>query len=51
MARGGVLILILCVTDALITLTLLGHGAHEANPLMDTSSTAMAAVSWPSSSA
>ena len=33
---AAVLILILCVTDALITLTLLGHGAYEANPLMDT---------------
>jgi hypothetical protein len=33
---AGVLILILCVIDALITLTLLGHGLHEANPLMDT---------------
>ncbi|HEV2700597.1 MAG TPA: DUF5658 family protein [Steroidobacteraceae bacterium] len=32
---AAVLILILCVTDALITLTLLAHGAHEANPLMD----------------
>jgi hypothetical protein len=30
------LILILCVVDALITLTLLGHGAREANPLMET---------------
>jgi hypothetical protein len=33
---AGLLILILCVADALITLALLGHGAHEANPLMDT---------------
>jgi hypothetical protein len=33
---AALLILILCVTDALITLTLLGHGAYEANPLMDT---------------
>jgi hypothetical protein len=33
---AALLILILCVADALITLTLLGHGAHEANPLMDT---------------
>ncbi len=33
---AAVLILILCVTDALITLVLLGHGANEANPLMDT---------------
>jgi len=33
---AALLILILCVSDALITLALLGHGAHEANPLMDT---------------
>jgi hypothetical protein len=33
---AGLLILLLCVADALITLSLLGHGAHEANPLMDT---------------
>jgi len=33
---AALLILILCVTDGLITLTLLSHGAHEANPLMDT---------------
>lgn len=33
---AAVLILILCVADALITLMLLGHGAYEANPLMDT---------------
>ncbi|MGC1457403.1 MAG: DUF5658 family protein [Steroidobacteraceae bacterium] len=33
---AALLILVLCVTDALITLALLGHGAHEANPLMDT---------------
>jgi hypothetical protein len=33
---AAVLILILCVADALITLALLGHGAHEANPFMDT---------------
>jgi hypothetical protein len=33
---AALLILILCVVDALITLTLLAHGAHEANPLMDT---------------
>jgi hypothetical protein len=33
---AAVLILILCVVDALITLTLLGRGLHEANPLMDT---------------
>jgi hypothetical protein len=31
---AAVLILILCVTDALMTLALLGHGAHEANPIM-----------------
>jgi hypothetical protein len=33
---AALLILILCVTDALITLALLAHGAREANPLMDT---------------
>jgi len=33
---AALLILILCFADALLTLTLLGHGAHEANPLMDT---------------
>jgi hypothetical protein len=33
---AGLVILILCVTDALITLALLEHGAHEANPFMDT---------------
>ena len=33
---AALLILILCVADGLITLALLGHGAHEANPLMDT---------------
>jgi hypothetical protein len=33
---AGLLILILCVVDALLTLALLGHGAYEANPLMDT---------------
>ena len=33
---AALLILLLCIADALITLTLLGHGAHEANPLMDT---------------
>ena len=33
---AALVILILCVTDALITLALLGHGAREANPLMDT---------------
>ena len=32
---AAVLILILCVADALLTLTLLGHGAREANPVMD----------------
>jgi hypothetical protein len=32
---AALLILILCVADALMTLTLLSHGAHEANPLMD----------------
>ncbi|HEY6455421.1 MAG TPA: DUF5658 family protein [Steroidobacteraceae bacterium] len=32
---AGLAILILCVTDALITLALLGHGANEANPFMD----------------
>jgi hypothetical protein len=31
----GLLILILCVTDALMTLALLGHGAHEVNPVMN----------------
>ena len=33
---AALLILVLCVLDALITLALLSHGAHEANPLMDT---------------
>jgi hypothetical protein len=33
---AGLVILILCVTDALITLVLLGRGAYEANPFMDT---------------
>jgi Domain of unknown function (DUF5658) len=33
---AAVLILILCVADALITLALVGHGAHEANPFMKT---------------
>jgi Domain of unknown function (DUF5658) len=33
---AGVAILLLSVTDALITLVLLSHGAHEANPFMDT---------------
>jgi hypothetical protein len=32
---AALLILILCVTDALLTLALLGHGAHEANPVMN----------------
>jgi hypothetical protein len=32
---AAVLILLLCVVDALMTLTLLGHGAHEANPFME----------------
>jgi Domain of unknown function (DUF5658) len=32
---AALLILLLCVTDALITLALLGHGAHEANPVMN----------------
>ena len=27
-------ILILCATDAILTLTLISHGAHEVNPLM-----------------
>jgi hypothetical protein len=30
----GLLILLLCVADALLTLTLIAHGALEANPLM-----------------
>lgn len=33
---AALVILILCVCDALITLALLDHGAREANPLMDT---------------
>jgi hypothetical protein len=33
---AALLILLLSVSDALITLALLGHGAYEANPLMDT---------------
>jgi hypothetical protein len=33
---AALLILILCISDALITLTLLAHGAYEANPFMDT---------------
>jgi hypothetical protein len=33
---AGLLILILCVADALLTLALLGHGAMEANPVMNT---------------
>jgi hypothetical protein len=32
---AALLILLLCVSDALITLALLGHGAYEANPMMD----------------
>ena len=32
---AALLILILCVADALFTLALLGHGASEANPIMD----------------
>ncbi len=32
---AAVLILVLCVADALLTLTLLGRGAIEANPVMD----------------
>jgi hypothetical protein len=32
---AALLILILCVADALLTLTLLGHGAREANPVMN----------------
>jgi len=32
---AGVLILLLCVADALLTLTLLSHGAIEANPVMN----------------
>jgi hypothetical protein len=32
---AALLILILCVADALMTLALLGHGAYEANPVMD----------------
>lgn len=32
---AALLILILCVADALLTLTLLNQGAGEANPLMD----------------
>jgi hypothetical protein len=31
---AALLILLLCVGDALITLALLGHGAYEANPMM-----------------
>ena len=33
---AAVMILILCVTDALLTLALLANGAYEANPFMDT---------------
>ncbi|HTV80249.1 MAG TPA: DUF5658 family protein [Steroidobacteraceae bacterium] len=32
---AGLLILILCVVDALLTLALLNHGAIEANPVMN----------------
>lgn len=32
---AGLLILILCVADALCTLALLSHGATEANPIMN----------------
>jgi hypothetical protein len=32
---AALLILILCVADALLTLTLLSHGAMEANPIMN----------------
>src|SRR5580704_2691505 len=32
---AALLILILCVADALLTLMLLDHGAMEANPVMD----------------
>jgi hypothetical protein len=31
---AGILVLLLSVADAFLTLTLLRHGAHEANPLM-----------------
>jgi len=31
----AILTLLLCVADALLTLTLLQHGAYEANPLME----------------
>src|ERR1044072_8044163 len=31
----GMLILLLCSADALLTLTLISHGALEINPLMD----------------
>ena len=31
----ALLILLLCVGDALMTLLLISHGAHEANPVMD----------------
>jgi hypothetical protein len=33
---AGLLILLLCVADALLTLALLDHGAMEANPVMNT---------------
>jgi hypothetical protein len=32
----SILILLLCIADALLTLTLLGDGAREVNPLMET---------------
>ena len=32
---AGVLILVLCIVDALMTLALLNHGASEANPVMN----------------
>src|SRR5688572_5946833 len=31
----GVLILLLCTFDAVLTLTLINHGAYELNPFMD----------------
>jgi len=30
----GILILLLCCVDAVLTLTLIGHGAYEVNPVM-----------------
>lgn len=30
----GILILLLCCSDAVLTLTLIAHGAYEVNPLM-----------------